>query len=121
MLAWHLGAGVAAMVAVAWRVVRGLLGPTYARFASFAYHPTAMLAHLRELRGRPPHRHLGHNPLGAMMVFALLAVLAAIGLTGAMTLGGMLKQGPLRAFPSGPPRARRHSTCTTCWPSCCWQ
>lgn len=98
VLAWHLGAGVAAMVAVAWRVVWGLLGPTYARFASFAYHPTAMLAHLRELRGRPPHRHLGHNPLGAMMVFALLAVLAAIGLTGAMTLGGMLKQGPLRAF-----------------------
>ena len=32
-----------------------------------------------------------------MMVFALLAVLAAIGLTGAMNLGGMLKQGPLRA------------------------
>jgi cytochrome b len=97
-LAWHLGAGVAIMVAVAWRVVWGLLGPTYARFASFAYRPATVLASLCELRGRRPHRHLGHNPLGAMMVFALLAVLAAIGLTGVIALGGMLKQGPLRAF-----------------------
>jgi cytochrome b len=97
-LAWHLVAGLAVMVAVVWRVIWGVLGPTYARFASFAYSPAAVLAHVRDLpRGRH-HRHLGHNPLGAMMVFALLAVLAAIGLTGAITLGGMLKQGPLRAF-----------------------
>jgi cytochrome b len=98
VLAWHLVAGVAAMVAVAWRLVWGLLGPTYARFASFAYPPAAVLAHLRHLRRGRAHRHLGHNPLGAMMVFALLAVLAAIGATGAIALGGMLKQGPLRAF-----------------------
>jgi cytochrome b len=98
LLAWHLVAGVAVIVAVAWRVVWGLLGPTYALFASFAYRPATVLAYLGDLgRGRP-HRHLGHNPLGAMMVFALLAVLLLIGLTGVMTLGGMLKQGPLRAF-----------------------
>jgi cytochrome b len=97
-LAWHLGAGVAVMFAVAWRVIWGLLGSTYARFASFAYRPAAVLVHLQDLRHGRRHRHLGHNPLGAMMVFALLAVLPAIGLTGALALGGMLKQGPLRAF-----------------------
>ena len=47
---------------------------------------------------RRRHRHLGHNPLGVMMVLALLAVLAAIGLPGVITLGGMLKQGPPQAF-----------------------
>ena len=98
VLAWHLVAGVALMIAVTWRVIWGLLGPTYARFASFAYRPAAVFIHLQDLRRGRYHRHLGHNPLGAMMVFALLAVLAAIGLTGMMTLGGMLKQGPLRAF-----------------------
>ncbi len=86
---------MAVVAALAWRVIWGLLGPPYARFASFAYRPGAVLAYLGD-GGR--RRYLGHNPLGAMMVFALLAVLAAIGATGVMTLGGLLKQGPLRAF-----------------------
>lgn len=97
-LAWHLVAGALVIIAVGWRVVWGLLGPTHARFHGFAYRPAAVLAHVGDLTGRQHRRHLGHNPLGAMMVFGLLAVLTAIGLTGAFALGGMLKQGPLRAF-----------------------
>ena len=97
-LAWHLVAGVAIIVAAIWRVAWGMLGPTYARFASFAYRPAAVLAHLRELPASRRHRHLGHNPLGAMMVFAFIAVLTAIALSGTLALGGLLKQGPLRAF-----------------------
>ena len=97
-LAWHLVAGAAVIGAVAWRVVWGLLGSTYARFASFAYRPRTVLAHVRDLAAGRHRRHLGHNPLGAMMVFALLGVLGMTVLTGTLTLGGMLKQGPLRAF-----------------------
>ncbi len=93
-LAWHLVAGVAVLVAVGWRVVWGVFGSTYARFAGFAPRPAAVLAHLRGRDGR----YLGHNPLGALMVLALLAVLAAIGVAGVVALGGMLKQGPARAF-----------------------
>ncbi len=99
-LAWHLIAGVAVIVAAIWRLIWGVLGPTYARFASFAHRPAVVLAHFYGLHTRPQHRHLGHNPLGAMMVFAFLAVLTAIALTGAVALGGVLKQGPLRAFVS---------------------
>lgn len=98
-LAWHMVAGSAVAGAVVWRVVWGLLGPTYARFRGFAPRPASLRAHLRALRSHEPHRrYLGHNPLGAVMVFALLAVLAAIAATGTVVLGGMLKQGPLRAF-----------------------
>ena len=97
-LAWHLLAGATVIAAVAWRVAWGLLGSTYARFGSFAYRPTVVLAHVRDLLAGRHRRHLGHNPLGAMMVFALLAELAATVLAGTLALGGMLKQGPLRAF-----------------------
>ena len=97
-LAWHLIAGIAVAIAVAWRIVWGLFGPTYARFSSFAYSPVAVLAHIRALRAATRPRHLGHNPLGAMMVFALLAVLTAAVVTGTLALGGVLKQGPLRSF-----------------------
>ncbi len=99
-LAWHLIAGVTVIVAVTWRLIWGLLGPTYARFASFAHRPAIVLAHLYGLPARTQHRHLGHNPLGAMMVFTFLVVLTAITLTGTVALGGVLKQGPLRAFVS---------------------
>jgi cytochrome b len=97
-LAWHLAAGVGVMALVFWRVVWGVLGPAPARFAGFVPRPAALLAHLRDLPRRSHARHLGHNPLGALMVLALLAVPAALGVSGAVTLGGMLKQGPLRAF-----------------------
>jgi cytochrome b len=97
-LAFHLIAGTTIAALLLWRVVWGLLGPSYARFASFAYRPRAVLAHLAAIRAGRRDRHLGHNPLGAMMVFALLLVLAAIVTSGTLTLGGLLKQGPLRAF-----------------------
>jgi cytochrome b len=96
----HLVAGVAIAALVGFRVVWGLFGPTYARFRGFAYAPPVVVEHVRALRAGQQHRHVGHNPLGAMMVFALLGVLAAIVLTGAVALGGMFKQGPLGAFAS---------------------
>jgi hypothetical protein len=43
---------------------------------------------------RPPH-HVGHNPTGALMVFALAGVLLALVVTGLLVLGGEEKQGPL--------------------------
>ena len=98
VLAWHLAAGTAIVVALAWRLVWGLLGPTYARFHSFWYSPAELRAHLRGVLGGAHERHLGHNPLGALMVFALLGMLAAIVCTGTVVLGGLLKQGPLRTF-----------------------
>ena len=97
-LAWHLIAGAIVSAAILARVVWGLLGPPYARFTGFAYRPAAVLAHLRALVHGAHHRYRGHNPLGAMMVFALLGVLAVVALTGLASLGGLLKQGPLRAL-----------------------
>lgn len=97
-LAWHLGAGAAIAALLIWRLAWGTWGTTYARFASFTYPPASLLEHLRGFFAGYHRRHLGHNPLGALMVFALITALAAIVTAGAVTLGGMLKQGPLRAF-----------------------
>ena len=94
----HLISGVGVAALIGARVVWGLLGSTHARFSRFAYRPKTVLSHALELAGGRGHRHLGHNPLGAMMVFALLLVLAVIVLTGTVALGGMFKQGPLAAL-----------------------
>ena len=50
-------------------------------------------------RGRPAH-YLGHNPAGAMMIYALIVVLILMVLTGFIVQGGDLKQGPLAGFTS---------------------
>ena len=94
----HLIAGASIAALIGARLVWGMIGSPYARFSSFAFPPRIVLAHLRGLRNGHGRRHLGHNPIGSMMVFALLGVLTLIVLTGVVTLGGQDKQGPLRAF-----------------------
>jgi cytochrome b len=97
-LAWHLLAGEAVLLAVGWRVIWGWLGRGPARFTAFAFPPASVARYAADLLNHRARRHLGHNPLGAMMVFAFLAMLAALIITGALTLGGLLKQGPLKAW-----------------------
>ena len=94
-LSFHIAAGAAVAGLVAGRVVWGFTGSTYARFSSFLFTPSAIVAHVRGLLASRHARYLGHNPLGGLMVFALLAVLALLVATGVVTLGGFDKQGPL--------------------------
>ena len=91
----HIAAGAAIGGLVVFRVVWGLTGSTYARFSSFPIHFTAINADLAGLvAGRRP-RYRGHNPLGSLMVLALLVVISLSVMTGVITLGGVDKQGPL--------------------------
>lgn len=94
-LNFHLAAGAVIAALLAFRLVWGFAGPTYARFASFIFPPAAIIGHLRAALARRSLGYAGHNPLGGLMVFALLAVLAALAVAGIVTLGGADKQGPL--------------------------
>jgi cytochrome b len=95
VLNFHLAAGAALGGLVVFRVVWGLIGSTYARFSSFPVQLTAINADLAGLvAGRRP-RYRGHNPLGSLMVLALLATISLSVMTGVITLGGVDKQGPL--------------------------
>jgi hypothetical protein len=68
---WHGKFGLAILGLLTFRLVWGIVGSTYARFASFFPTPASVLAYLRgQWRG------VGHNPLGALSVFGLLVLLA---------------------------------------------
>ncbi|MGB5559686.1 MAG: cytochrome b/b6 domain-containing protein [Paracoccaceae bacterium] len=88
----HVIGGLTAAALVVARMVWGFVGPTHARFRDFIPRPAALRAHLRDPGA---HRHLGHNPLGALMVLALFGAVLALALTGLGQLGGALKTGPL--------------------------
>jgi cytochrome b len=91
----HVWAGYGMVALIAFRIVWGVFGPEYSRVVSFIYPPRSTLEHARGLLLlRPPH-YVGHNPTGALMVFALAGVLVALVTTGLLALGGEEKQGPL--------------------------
>ena len=80
----HQWLGYAASALVLVRVVWGFIGPRHARFADFFPTPRRVANHVRALLGGEPEHHWGHNPLGALMVLGLLAMVLSLGLTGWM-------------------------------------
>ena len=76
--AWHTRFGYAVFVLAATRILWGFVGTRHARFADFVRGPSAIAAYLR---GRTAEgmqmRIAGHNPLGALMILAFLAIIAA--------------------------------------------
>lgn len=67
---------------VAFRVVWGLIGTRYARFAQFLAGPGTVLSYLGDMVRGKERRYLGHNPAGAAMIVALLVTLSGTAFTG---------------------------------------
>jgi cytochrome b len=91
----HLFCGYTALGLLGFRLVWGVVGGRYARFASFVRGPAALVAHLRSLFSAPRHHHLGHNPAGGWAVVLLLILVGLLGLSGIAVLGGEEGFGPL--------------------------
>ena len=72
-MAWHFRFGYVVLSLMLFRIVWGLIGGHWSRFASFIYSPATILGYLKG-QGRPEHA-IGHNPLGSLSVFAMLAIL----------------------------------------------
>jgi cytochrome b len=83
----HIYAGYGVLALVAFRLVWGVVGTKYARFADFIYGPATAWRYVRSVWARKPLHYLGHNPLGGWMVVALLLSLAAACWTGLEAYG----------------------------------
>ncbi len=94
----HALIGYALTILLAARLVWGFFGSRYSRFNSFIFSISETLGYVRSMRNHQARHYLGHNPAGALMVFALLALLALIFSTGLMTLAVIDFEGPLLAF-----------------------
>lgn len=78
----HIYAGYTLAALLALRVLWGFIGPTAARFSSFPPSPARALAHIREIRAGRHETHVSHNPLGALMTYAIWGCLAVIIASG---------------------------------------
>jgi cytochrome b len=78
----HILAGYGILGLVVFRFIWGFIGSKYARFWNFIYRPRHILAYMRSLLSGNPIYFTGHNPLGGMMVIALLVSLIMTAWTG---------------------------------------
>lgn len=97
-LDWHARLGYAVLALLLFRLVWGFIGGRWSRFSSFLYSPSSVLAYLRG-SSHPDHL-VGHNPLGAGSVLAMLIVLLAQVGTGLVSDDESSFQGPLNRFVS---------------------
>ena len=100
-MVWHFRLGYVVFTLLAFRILWGLVGGRWSRFASFIYAPATVVRYLRGQAGPDEHLDVGHNPLGAFSVFALLALLAAQVGTGLFADDDISNTGPLIKFVSG--------------------
>jgi cytochrome b len=78
----HVLLGYTAGALVIFRILWGIVGTRYARFAAFIYRPAELVAYVRSLLAHRPKHYVGHNPAGALAIFGLLALLVVTVVTG---------------------------------------
>ncbi len=78
----HIYLGYAVIGLLAFRLIWGFIGPEPARFSHFLFGPKKTLTYAVTLPKRRPSYWPGHNPIGALSVFGLLAILGAQTATG---------------------------------------
>ena len=87
---WHGRSGLFILGLIIFRVIWGFVGSPTARFANFIRGPRAIKAYLKgEWQG------VGHNPLGALAVLALLGLTAIQVFSGLFANDDIAFAGPL--------------------------
>lgn len=96
---WHLRLGHVVLALLLFRLVWGVLGGHWSRFVTFIPSPARLV---RYLRGQgSPSDDIGHNPLGALSVIAMLLILGAQVGTGLVSDDEIAFAGSLVRFVSG--------------------
>jgi cytochrome b len=80
--ALHHYLGYTACTFVLLRAVWGFVGGQFARFSSFWPSLRNIKAQLKQLSNFEFEQHLGHSPLGAVMMLLLVSCVLLLGLTG---------------------------------------
>lgn len=95
---WHFRAGYAILALIVFRIVWGFVGGHYARFRSFLHGPRRIIAYLRGAPDAPGGP--GHNPLGALSVYAMLLLIGVQAVLGLFSNDDIASEGPLASMVS---------------------
>ena len=97
-MVWHFRFGYTVLALLLFRIVWGVVGGRWSRFGAFIYAPQSVINYLKG-QGKPEHG-VGHSPIGAGSVFAMLGFLVAQVGTGLLSDDEIAFAGPLTRFVS---------------------
>jgi len=97
-MVWHIRLGHWVLALLLFRIIWGLVGGRWSRFGAFVYTPTSVVNYLKG-QGKPEHG-VGHSPIGAASVFAMLGFLLAQVASGLISDDEISSSGPLTRFVS---------------------
>jgi cytochrome b len=91
----HAYAGYLMLLIVFVRISWGVFGTACARFRAFWFSPKEVITYTKEALHGHAGYYVSHNPLGAMMVYALLTMMLVNGILGLMLYSSGQELGPL--------------------------
>ena len=100
-MTWHFRIGYVIFALVVFRLLWGVVGGHWSRFRAFVYAPASGWRYLRGRSQAHEHHDVGHSPVGALSVFALLGLIAVQVGTGLLADDEIASSGPLVKFVSG--------------------
>ena len=101
MMTWHARFGFAVLTLVLFRLSWGFWGGHWSRFKQFDLHPKSSLTYVRNIQHGSHSPQLGHNPLGAWSVCAVLLLLTLQIATGMVADDEISFTGPFNHWVSG--------------------
>lgn len=100
-LQWHFYFGYLVLSLVLFRVVWGFVGGHWSRFGNFVPSRASLQAYVRDLLSGRHQPAIGHNPMGALSVLAMLVLLLVQVFTGFISDDEIASSGPWTPFVSG--------------------
>lgn len=81
---WHQWLGYSAVAAITVRIIWGFIDKGFGSFKTINLSKKHLTKHLTHLKQRKVPTKSGHNPLGWLMVFAVISLFIGLGTTGFM-------------------------------------
>jgi cytochrome b len=94
----HTTSGIVILGLVAFRILWGVFGPRTAQFHHIIRSPQTIFAYIRNSKAQQFRPMLGHSPIGALSVIALLVLVTVQAVTGLFASDDIYTEGPLAKF-----------------------
>ena len=91
---YHFYLGYWMMGLLLFRIIWGFIGPKHARFSTFLVGPSSVVEYAKDLFNPNSHAHVGHNPVGGLMVILMLLLVVIQATTGLFTTDAVIWTGP---------------------------
>jgi cytochrome b len=91
---WHAYIGYFTLGLILFRIIWGFIGTRYSKFSSFLGSPKAIFNYAKSIFSVKYQAHVGHNPLGGLLLPAVLGLVGLQAVSGLFVTDDIIFTGP---------------------------